>query len=113
MLSIIIPVILTLLFGPGIGQLYNKEYRKGLILVALSLGLLVAFSIWLGRAAMNYLPADLNAVDRTMLRNVIQDHIMQDHAVTFYTYEVLLAVLWVYGVVDAYLGASRRRLPQS
>lgn len=109
MTMILVPVLLAVLLGPGVGQLYNKEFKKGIILIVASVGLLLAFSVWLSRAALVYLPADINSVDRGMLRNIIQTHIVTDHAVTFYTYEVLLAGLWVYGIIDAYLGGVRRR----
>src|SRR5438105_2156060 len=104
MALVLIPVLLAVLLGPGVGQLYNKEFRKGFILIVLSVGLLLAFSVWLSRAAMGYLPSDINTIDRAMLRNIIQTHIVADHPATFYTYEILLAGLWVYGIVDAYLG---------
>ncbi len=113
MLAILIPVLLSLIFGPGVGQLYNKEFKKGLWLIGASFTLLIAFSIWLSRAAMPYLPTDIQTIDRSILRDIIQTHIVQERAVTFYTYEVLLALLWVYGVVDATLGGMRRREQQS
>jgi hypothetical protein len=109
MAMILIPVLLSTLLGPGMGQLYNREFKKGFVLIAISLGLLVAFSIWLSRAAMVYLPSDINAVDREVLRSIIQDHIVKEHTGTFYTYEILLAAIWVYGVIDSYLGGMRRR----
>jgi len=110
MAAILIPVLLSTLLGPGVGQLYNKEFKKGFIMIAISIGLLFAFSIWLSRAAMVYLPSDINSVDRNFLRTIIQDHIVKEHTGTFYTYETLLALIWVYGVIDAYLGGVRRRL---
>ena len=109
MMTILIPVVLALLLGPGVGQLYNKELKKGFILIGVSIALLLAFSVWLSRAALPYLPADMAAIDRDVLRNIIQVHIVADHPATFYTYEALLAGLWVYGIVDAYLGGMRRR----
>ena len=109
MIMILMPVLLAVLLGPGVGQLYNKEFRKGFILIGLSVGLLLAFSVWLSRAALGYLPSDINTVDRAMLRGIIQTHIVADHPGTFYTYEILLAGLWIYGIVDAYLGGMKRR----
>ena len=109
MIMILIPVLLAVLLGPGVGQLYNKEFKKGFILIGLSVGLLLAFSVWLSRAALGYLPSDINTVDRAMLRTIIQTHIVADHPGTFYTYEILLAGLWIYGIVDAYLGGLKRR----
>ena len=109
MMTILIPVALATLLGPGMGQLYNKEFKKGFILIGASIVLLLAFSVWLSRAALPYLPPDITAIDRNMLRTIIQVHIVADHPATFYTYEALLAALWVYGIVDAYLGGMRRR----
>ena len=113
MITILIPVLLAVLLGPGVGQLYNKEFKKGFILIGVSVGLLLAFSIWLSRAALGYLPSDINTVDRAMLRGIIQTHIVADHPVTFYTYEILLAGLWIYGIVDAYLGGMKRRVAKA
>jgi hypothetical protein len=109
MWMVLAPVISTVLLGPGIGQLINKEYKKASILIVMSLVLLVAFSAWLTRAAMGYLPQDINTIDRAVLRNIIQTHIVADHPVTFYIYEALLGILWLYGIIDAYLGGMRRR----
>lgn len=109
MTMVFIPVILAVLLGPGFGQFYNKEYKKGVFLFGLGVVLLLAFSVWLSRAAMVYLPTDINTVDRNVLKGIINDHIVKDHTVTFYTYEVLLGGLWIYGIVDAYLGGMRRR----
>jgi hypothetical protein len=109
MTLILIPVLLSLLLGPGVGQLFNREFKKGSLLILASLGILMAFSIWLSRAALVYLPADINSVDRNMLRQIIEGHIVKDHTFTFYTYEAMLGILWVYGVIDAYLGGVRRR----
>ncbi len=109
MMIVLIPVLLSVLLGPGTGQLYNKEFKKGFLLGGLSLGLLGAFSVWLTRAAMIYLPTNPATVDPAVLREIIQTHIIKEHTVTFYTYEALLGLLWLYGVIDAYLGGTRRR----
>src|SRR5947209_4432918 len=109
MLNVLIPVILAVVLGPGVGQFYNKELRKGMVLVVLSIGLLLAFSIWLSRAAFPYLPTDMATLDRNALKDIIQNHVVHDHPLTFYIYELLLAALWVYGIVDSFLGGMRRR----
>jgi hypothetical protein len=116
MISIVIPVLLSLFLGPGIGQLYNREFKKGLGLIFLSLGILLAFVIWVSRAVINYIPSGVNMADATSLRAFLQLHmkeiqgnIIKDHPVTFFVYEALLVLLWVYGVVDAYRGALRAR----
>ena len=111
MITVLIPVLLSLMLGPGLGQLYNREHKKGWWLIGVSFIVFLAFSVWLSRAAFPYLPKDLDpqSINRAVLRDIIQTHIVEEHTFTFYTYEVLLGLLWVYGVVDAYLGAIRRR----
>jgi TM2 domain-containing membrane protein YozV len=109
MAMILIPVFLAVLLGPGVGQLYNKEFKKGFILIGVSLGLLLAFSIWLSKAAIGYLPQDIETIDHALIRKIVQEHVVKNHTATFYTYQALLGGLWVYGIVDAYLGGVRRR----
>jgi TM2 domain-containing membrane protein YozV len=109
MSKVLIPVFLAVLLGPGIGQLYNKEFKKGFFLIVISIGLLMAFSIWLSRAAMGYLPADISTIDRAVLRDIIQKHVVGENTFTFYTYQILLGLMWLYGIIDAYIGGMRRR----
>jgi hypothetical protein len=109
MSHVIIPVLLAVLLGPGIGQLYNREFKKGAFLLVVSMGLLIAFSVWFGRAAMVYLPTDITRVDSAVLKNIIQTHIIPEHTGTFYAYQLLLGGMWIYGIVDAYIGGMRRR----
>ena len=109
MIRLLIPVLLSALIGPGVGQLTNREFKKGWILIGLSLLVLIAFSVWLSRAALPYLPSMLQKLDPATVRDAIQNHVVKDHPVLFYTYQVLLAGLWAFGVVDAFLGARRRQ----
>lgn len=108
MLKLLIPVLLSALIGPGVGQLYNRQFKKGWILMGLSLLVLVAFSIWLSRAALPYLPSLVQKLEPKMLREVIQTHVVKEHPVSFYAYQLILAGLWAYGVADAYWQARQR-----
>jgi hypothetical protein len=67
MASVIIPVLLSLLLGPGVGQLYNKDYKKGALLIVASLVLLVASVLLYYRAARAVIPKDLTEVDPAAL----------------------------------------------
>jgi len=72
MTTILIPVLLALLLGPGLGQLYNKEFKKGFVMIALSVDCSWLSRFWLARAVLVYLPSDINTTDRAMLRSIIQ-----------------------------------------
>jgi len=108
MLLVIIPVLMSFFVGPGVGQLYNKEFKKGFGMIIFSMGLLLIFSVWISRAALPYMPADIQGIDRNTLLT-IKEHITKDHPGTYYTYEFLLAAIWIYGVVDALIGGLKRR----
>lgn len=101
-------VFLSAVIGPGVGQIYNREFKKGWILIGFSLVILLAFLVWVGKAAVPYVPAGLEKVDLEMARQ-IRGAILGEHPVVFRTYQGLLIGLWLIGVVDAFFGAWRRR----
>jgi len=111
--EIIIPVLLSLLLGPGVGQLYNKEYKKGSYLIVLSLLVAVSACVWFKKAIFPYLPTDLTTVDPMSLPKLMQEainHVVSSHGAVVATYEAILFALWIYGVIDAYFGGVRRRM---
>ena len=112
MADIAIPVLLSLFLGPGVGQLYNREYKKATYLIGLSVLILLAAVAWFKQALAPYLPTDITTIDHAALQSMVQNavtQVLRGRASTFYTYESMLLVLWMYSVVDAYRGALRRR----
>ena len=112
MSKVITPVLLSLFLGPGVGQLYNREYKKATYLIVLSLGVLAAGFVWIKRALTPYLPPDLTTVDPSALQGLLQNAVAQmknGRLGVLYAYEFILTALWVYSIVDAYRGAMRRR----
>jgi hypothetical protein len=112
MAPVIIPVLLCFFLGPGVGQLYNKEYKKGVILILGSLVVLFVAGIWYYKTLQPYLPPDLTTVDPQALQELLRNATSQITAgkgFTLAVFEALLTVLWLYGVVDAYLVAQKKR----
>jgi hypothetical protein len=109
--DIILPVLLSLILGPGMGQLYNKEYKKGAYLIGLSLLVLVGAVMWFLKAIRPDLPADLSVIDhdalQTLLRNAV-NHVVAGQGTTLSIYQGILFALWFYSVFDAYRVAQRR-----
>ena len=111
-MEIIIPVVLSLLLGPGVGQLYNKEIKKGCYLIGLSLVVLIGAIAWFRSALMPYLPPDLSTTDPAALPGLMQNAVTKvtaAHPVVIFVYEAMLFVLWLYSAVDAYRGAKRKQ----
>jgi hypothetical protein len=112
MASVIIPVLLCFFLGPGVGQLYNREFKKGTLLIVASLVVLVVAGVWYYKALVPFLPADLTAVDPNALQDLLKNAASQITATKGFAlavFEALLTVLWIYGMVDAYLVAQRKR----
>jgi|SRR5579864_165636 len=112
MASVVIPVLLSFFLGPGVGQLYNKEFKKGAILIGVSMVVLAISGVWYYKALQPYIPNDLTTVDPQAMEQLMRNATGQvalkgSHALL--ASEGVLMALWLYGVVDAYLVASRRR----
>jgi hypothetical protein len=115
MANIVIPVLLSFLLGPGAGQLYNREYKKGALLIAGSLIVLVAAGTWYFKALQPYLPGDLSSVDPQAMQELVRNaagQISSQKGTVLALFEALLTVLWLFGVVDAYLVAQKKRRVQ-
>jgi len=108
-----IPVILTLAMGPGMGQLYNKDYKKAVYLILVSVFLFIGMSVSLKNMIMPYLPTDITTEDPTELTRMIQENMHKatsEHGGVLYLYGAILFGVWGYSVVDAYKGGKRRQL---
>src|SRR5204862_787096 len=106
-----IAVTLSGLLGPGAGQLYNKETRKGVLMLAAGLALLVVSAVWMVPSMIPAIPADLPLDDTFAMQKVIEDatrNTMTANAKPLIAFQVILMAFWIYGIVDAYRGARRR-----
>jgi len=108
MKKIVIAVLLSI-FGPGMGQIYNREYWRGGILIALSLGLFLSGLIFVSSQVSSYLPMNAENLDIEEVKNIIGT-IQSEHPWKFRMANLTSIVIWVYSVVDAYLGAKKRNV---
>jgi hypothetical protein len=109
--KIVVPVALSGLLGPGMGQLYNKEFRKGIVLILLSLALLVIAAIWLIPRLLPNLPADLPLDDAIAMQRFVEEathKTVSENIHALVAFQIALGILWLYGIIDAYQGARRR-----
>ena len=112
MAAVIIPVLLCLFLGPGVGQLYNKEYKKGTWLIVFS-ALILAWAIyWYYHAIQPFLPGDMTTVDpqamSDLLKNAMQQVSAKGSGMLFF-FKAVLTLVWFYAVVDAYLVADKKQ----
>lgn len=111
MADIVIPVALSLILGPGLGQLYNKEVKKGVVLIVLSFAILIWAIVWFRGVLQPLLPTDLLLMEPEAMKTVVSrlvEEVLQNNSRAFYGFQILLGILWIYSVIDAYYGAVRR-----
>jgi hypothetical protein len=103
----IISAVLSGLVCPGAGQLYNRQYIKGglIILASLSLVGAAAYRTWeeMMRLALAVEPGEL------FLNLAPMAHRIAETNKPFYDKIALLFLaLWVYGVIDAYIAGYKQ-----
>ena len=112
MAAVIIPVLLCLLLGPGVGQLYNKEYKKGALFIILSAVVLGCAMVWYWKAVQQFLPVDLSTVDPQALPPLLKnasEQVSAQGSRALIAFKAALTALWLYGAIDAYLVADQKR----
>ncbi len=103
----IIAALLSALVWPGAGQIYNREFKKGLVLIGLTLLFGLSLVMGAGRDLLHSLPADMSAFDIEQAR-MLTEEIMRRNSTSLVTFNLLMTVTWVYSAFDAYLGARDR-----
>jgi hypothetical protein len=95
------------LLFPGAGQLYNGQPWKGLLLILANVAALAAFVTRVWNVAVRSIPPDPTVLDPLQVLLLARD-IQEKSAPTLAAPMAVLLLLWLYAVVDAYLGAPKR-----
>ena len=108
MKKIIIAVLLSLLIGPGVGQLYNREFKKGWLLIGFTAVIFILFFGTLTKAAMQMLPPGSAMMTPEIAQEIVQK-IFEKNPRPFYLFKFILIIAYAYSIVDAYKGASPKK----
>jgi hypothetical protein len=104
----LVAALLSALVWPGAGQLYNREFKKGALLIGLTL--LVAAVVIVATAAevTRQLPADIGDLDADVVRT-LPAQVLAARTGTLLVSSLVLLAAWGYGILDAYFGGRGRR----
>ena len=105
MQQIIISVVLSF-FLPGLGQLYNRNFKKGFLLIFFTLVLFFLPSIWLVLKIAPQLPI---TADPVLLRQSAQMLVLKTVKENVHILDVISFVflgVWAYSMTQAYFGAK-------
>lgn len=108
------PASLSGLIVPGLGQFYNRDYSKGVLLLVASFGALLWFTRTLTNQLSLLLPGtpDQWEQDPMALKEAVLV-LVKENPGMFFTFHMLILVVWVFSIVDAYLSArsKKRKIP--
>jgi hypothetical protein len=105
-MKILLSVGLTLLLGPGVGHLYLRKFKKGWILIGVTLLSALAFSI----VALRTMTAEQLAVIQKNPADFMRTFSTGNPPGVLF-FDILFAALWAYAVVDSFLIAHRNKPP--
>ena len=106
MQRIMVSFILTLLLGPGVGHLYLKKVKRGIVLIVLTF----MFTATLAMLAIRAEGIDLEQKIENPAQ-IITDY-ARSHKRTVLAFDVVFAALWAYAFLDAFRKAREGLPPQ-
>jgi len=104
----LVAALLSAFVWPGAGQLYNREFRKGALLIGLTVAVSVLVIFATAAELTRQLPADMGDLDADLVRT-LPAQVLAARSGTLMVASLLLLAAWGYGIVDAYLGGRGRR----
>ena len=95
--------LLSALVVPGAGQLNNRQYVKGIIMIVVVLVSLSAFIIKICRDVLSIISS--TGQDKMSADNISQlaIQVQQKNAGIIVMLMLLFLVIWIYGIIDAYI----------
>jgi len=106
-----IPLVSALLSGlviPGAGQIVNGDLKRGIFLIVVFLGSIV----WFMKVLIERLTVILPGTPEEWKQNpqILQETMQKLFVETpgvFLTFELLMIMIWIYSIVDAYMSAKK------
>ena len=104
-----VAVSLSALVWPGLGQVYNRDFKKGLVFMGVAATSALVFFVGAGARLLGALPSDITSLLDPDSAMVIADQVLNQGGGRLGVAALVMMVTWLLGIVDAYLGARRRR----
>jgi hypothetical protein len=108
MKNLFIPVLLSALVLPGAGQMFNREKIKGAVLMALFVALSVALVVVIVAVVLPILPDTGGAPMSMDEAKAFTTRVWAERGDGISAVWWGLMAVWVYGFLDAFLGARAR-----
>lgn len=107
MKKVISSTLLSAFVFPGLGQLNNRQYVKGGIMVAIVLLSLIGFFIKLYQDVVRVLSLTHQTEITSDLITQLTIQVQQENAALIQKLIVFLLIIWIYGIIDAFIYGSK------
>jgi TM2 domain-containing membrane protein YozV len=101
----IVFAVLLSFFGPGLGQIYNRDYRRGVILLLVSTGLFILPAVWLVVRVQPQIPKDANPAVTQQAVQAAALGISKKEKKALTAVNLAFLALWAYSITQAYFRA--------
>lgn len=99
-------VIFLSLIGPGLGQIYNREQKKGIFLLLITTVLFLIPSFWIAKKVIPNLPDPSKVmITQEMLQSAILDS-LKGNAKYLNLISLLFFGIWAYAITQSYFKAK-------
>ena len=103
----IVTVVVLSFLCPGMGQYYNKDYKKGSLILVLTTLMVLLPAVWIVRATAPLLPdaASQGEISPEMIQSAATKVISENrHTLNLISFVFL--GLWAYAITEAYFKAK-------
>lgn len=106
------PVLLSALVMPGLGQIYNRDIKRGLLLLVVFMGSMFWFSAVTTEQLSTFLHSNPEtwAQNPDILREAVNKVVNQNPNM-YLIFFLLMSITWIFAVVDAYFSSRKFRKP--
>ncbi|MCX5781557.1 MAG: hypothetical protein NT145_02460 [Elusimicrobia bacterium] len=106
MKKILISLGLTIFLGPGVGHLYLKKFKKGIIFIGVVL-ITAMHLAWKAGKSIAITPD----ITKEKVLFLFQEFTRNNSKVILY-YDIIFAAVWAYAIIDAF-NIAKKSLPSS
>ncbi|MFN0118135.1 MAG: hypothetical protein ACKVQC_07595 [Elusimicrobiota bacterium] len=105
------PALMSAVVFPGMGQVINKEFKKGIFLFIASFGSMAMFSRVVTDRLSFLLPGTPDQWTRNpdVFKRAMLEFV-SSHKTLVFTFYALVFLIWVYAIYDAFVTAKQKKI---
>lgn len=103
-------ILLSGLVLPGLGQVYLKSYKRGIVLILIVVAafcVIVASSVSLAQTVLEKVASEGGPIDMESMTNAASQAVVNTHTLSSNLAFIMIFICWLVGMVDAYMTGQK------